>query len=94
MQTHNVDIKHLFNADQTGNNYRRFPCTTICKKEKVDETKGTKAAKDKDRLTSMVCTSSEGKKCPLAYVGKAARPHCFADISEDLKKHYTSNKTA
>ena len=48
--------------------------------------------KDKDRITCMVCTSSHGKKCPLAHVGKSKKPRCFDD--HGVPDHYTSNKTA
>ena len=33
--------------------------------------------KSKDRITLMICTSANGKKVPLAVVGKSKKPHCF-----------------
>ena len=33
--------------------------------------------KSKDRITLMICTSADGKKVPLAVVGKSKKPHCF-----------------
>ena len=92
MEAHGVDASRVFNADQTGLYYRRFPCTTICEALRTDVIKGTKAMKDKDRITVMVCTSSEGEKVPLAYVGKSNAPRCFRD--QHPVQHYTANKKA
>ena len=77
MEEHNVAEDCVFNADQTGLYFKRFPCTTIAEASKAVDLKGTKAMKDKDRITTMVCTSSTGKKVPMAYVGKSKNPFCF-----------------
>jgi hypothetical protein len=66
METHNVPASHVFNANQTGLYYRRFPCTTICQASRVQHVKGTKAMKDKDRITAMVCILSDGVNVLLA----------------------------
>lgn len=91
MDLHNIPKALVFNADQTALYYRRFPCTAICSKERASTTKGTKAMKDKDQITSMVCTSSEGIKCPVGYVGKSKNPRCF--LGQQLPR-YTANPTA
>ena len=92
MIEHNVSKEHVFNGDQTGLYFKRFPCTTICSKDRIDHVKGTKAMKSKDRITTMVCSSSGGVKCPLAFVGKTKNPRCFADV--ERPSHYTSNSKA
>ena len=74
---HGIPVEHIFNGDQTGLYYRKLPNRTFCNKEERKTMRGVKQMKDKDRLTIMVCTSAVGKKCPLAVVGKAARPRCF-----------------
>ena len=65
MTKFDVNEEYVFNADQTGNYYRRFSCTTICFKDRIKYIKGTKAMKNKDRSTSMVCTSTKGINTPL-----------------------------
>ena len=65
---HNVNTSCIFNADQAGLCYWRFPCTTICQQHmNKKEVKGAKAMKDKDRIAFMVCTSATGSKVPLAF---------------------------
>ena len=59
----------LYNADQTGLFYQKLPNSTYVK--------GCKQMTDKSRLTLMVCTAADGKKMPLAIVGKPKRPKCF-----------------
>ena len=57
---HDVKQEHIYNADQTGNYFKRIPCTTICSNSRSAYIKGTKVMKDK----------AKGAKCPLTYVGK------------------------
>ena len=59
-----------------------FRALQICSKDRIKYIKGTKAMKDKDRITSMVCTSVKGMKCPIAYVGRAKRPRCFSGAND------------
>ena len=94
MEKYNVTDEYIFNADQTALYYKRFPSSTVASKENVKDMKGTKAMKSKDRITQMVCTSSVGKKCPMAYVGTSKKPRCFVEASSDIMKRYTSNKCA
>ena len=93
MNEHDVDSSHVFNADQTGLYYRRFPCTTIVSADRKQFVKGTKAMKDKDRITAMVCTSSTGAKVPIAFVGKAKTPHCCFWDCPYLQNYTSNNKT-
>ena len=92
MDDNDVSPSCVFNADQTGLYFKRFPSTTICEEVKRREMKGTKSMKDKDRITAMVCTSSLGVKVPLAYVGKSNNPRCFS--GKVRPSHYTYNKKA
>ena len=92
MDDHDVDPAHVFNADQTGLYYRRFPCTTIVSADRKQYVKGTKAMKDKSRITAMVCTASTGPKVPIAFVGRAKNPRCFA--GKTRPQFYTHNKKA
>ena len=85
----------VFNADQSPLYFMRFPCTTIIAKEQSNYIKGKNSMKSKDRITEMVCKSSSGKKCPMAYVGKSKQAKCFINAYNSKFNHrYTSNKTA
>ena len=93
IQEHNVREEHVFNADQSALYSKGSPCTTICAKDRCPFITGTKAMKSNALITKMVCTSTSlGKKCPMAYVGKARNPRCFVNVTADLKRRYTSNK--
>ena len=35
--------------------------------------------KDKERITKMGCTSSDGEKVPMAFFGKGTIPCCFTE---------------
>ena len=47
--------------------------------------------KDKDRITAMVCTSSDGVKCPIGWVGKSKNPRCFTNQNV---QNYIANEKA
>jgi len=94
MQKCNITENYVFNADQTALYYKRFPSTTVSSKDNAKDLKGTKAMKSKNRITQMVCTSSVGKKCPVAYVGTSKKPRYFVEANRDTMERYTSNKCA
>ena len=84
MTKFDVKEEHVSNADQTGNYYRRFPCTTICSKDRIKYIKGTKGMKDKDTITSMVCTSAKNIQCPIVYVGRSKCLQFFSSGTDDF----------
>lgn len=101
MEEHDIKLENVFNADQTGLFYRKFPnrmyVSNNSNHDKKDsrEQRGTKAMKDKDRITVMVATSATGTKLPLAFVGKSKTPKCFALRRAGGRKFfYTHQKKA
>jgi hypothetical protein len=50
--------------------------------------------KDKSRLTEYMCTSADGKKVPLAFIGKSKRPRCFRNNPVLKVAHYFNHKNA
>ena len=84
----------LYNADQTGLFYRKLPNMMYFKEKEAKKARGCKEMKAKDRLTLMVCMAANGDKCPLALVGKSARPHCFRLITGEPLIPYTHQDNA
>ena len=94
MEEHVVGEQLVFNTDQSALYFKRFPCTTIIAKYQSNYVKVTKSVKSKDRITEMVCKYINGKKFPMAYVGKSKQPKCFKNADGNGSNHrYTSNKT-
>jgi hypothetical protein len=78
LRDHNIRPECLYNADQTGLFFNNKMLNRMyIEREHHKEFKGVKAMKSKDRITLMVFTSCNGKKVPLAVVGKANQPTCF-----------------
>ena len=67
----------VYNADQTGLFYTKLPNRPYVPIDNRKYYKGAKQMKSKDRITSMICTSADGKRVTLAVVGKSKKPYCF-----------------
>lgn len=94
-QKHNIQLQHLYNADQTGLFYRKLPNRMFLKKEAAKTARGCKQMKSKERLTLMVCTAANGDKIPLSLVGKTAEPRCFRLLEGKRPPlPYTNQKSA
>ena len=80
----------VWNCDEFALYYRMSPKSTVGYRPIW----GRK--KDKTRVTFLACTNSTGtEKFPLYVVGRAAKPHCFRNISiEDLGVVYAHSKKA
>lgn len=78
MESLNISLERVFNADQTGLFYQKLPNRIYCDRNKSEETRGSKIMHEKARLTLMVCVSAVGEKVPLALVGNAKCPNCFS----------------
>jgi hypothetical protein len=89
----NVSKSCVFNADQAGLCYQRFPQTTIWIQHRKNKIKGNKGMKDKDCITFILCTSATGSKVPMAFVGKSKNPRCFK-MKKTHVRHYTNNPKA
>ena len=68
----------LYNADQTGLFYQKLPNWLYVSKDEKSKFAGVTQIKDKTRITVMVCTATNGKKVPLAVIGKPENPVCFS----------------
>ena len=90
----NIKREHLYNADQTGLFYNKMPNRMYLNSNRRKLVKGVKQMKSKDRVTLMVCTSADGQKQPLAVIGKAMKPHCFALCDNKPPLPYKSQKNA
>ena len=82
MDVNKVSLNRVWNADQSGLYYQKFPNRMYCLPEERSTIRGVKQMKDKTRITLMICTSASGDKIPLAVVGKSARPQCW-DLCHD-----------
>jgi DDE superfamily endonuclease/Tc5 transposase DNA-binding domain len=94
MEEHGIPRARIYNGDQTGLFFQKLPNTMYCKAEERSTIKGVKAMKDKNRVTTMVCTSAEGDKVPLALVGTAKRPYCFDMCNGVPPMAYTAQSNA
>jgi len=81
----------IFNADETGLNYRGYADRGRCLKE--DELSGGKKAKD--RISVLFCVNVTGtEKCKLLVISKSKHPQCFPREVSTLPVPYESNKNA
>lgn len=84
------NINDIWNADETGLNYRLAPCKTIAH----EQMSGRK--KDKVRLTYLLCANADGtEQFPLMVIGKAKKPRCFRQkTGQELGFDYWNNTKA
>lgn len=83
----------IYNADETGLNYKMLPTKTLASKLD-DAARGHK--KNKERVTVLVCSNASGThKLPLVLIGKSANPRALKNIKRSaLPLHYASQKSA
>jgi hypothetical protein len=93
MEKFDITLDRLYNADQTGLFYNKFPNRLYIDKDQQDY-RGIKQMKSKDRVTLMVATSASGKKVPLFMVGKSKNPECFKLCGGVLPMAYTHQPNA
>lgn len=84
---------HVYNADETGLNWRQLPTCTYATNEEASAP-GRKLRKE--RLTVMPCTNASGShKLKLMVVGKSKKPRPFKNLKmEDLPVVYKSQSRA
>uniref|UniRef100_A0A2S2QI26 Jerky-like n=1 Tax=Sipha flava TaxID=143950 RepID=A0A2S2QI26_9HEMI len=83
----------IFNADETGLNYKMLPKKTLA--SKLDSVaKGYKVKKE--RVTLLPCSNASGDlKFPLLVIGKSVKPRAFKNVNMSaLPAQYTSQKSA
>lgn len=81
----------VFNADETGLNFRKMPTKTLSAKSE-SEAAGLKC--QKERVTVMACSNASGScKLPLVLIGKSAKPRAIKNLT-NLPVSYKSQKSA
>lgn len=81
----------IFNADETGLNFKMMPKKSLG--EKSFRVSGIK--QNKDRLTVMTCANADGScKLPLVVIGKSAKPRAIKNCLDNLPVYYTHQKKA
>eukprot|EP00171_Calliarthron_tuberculosum_P001838 IDg1838t1 len=90
--------EHVYNEDETGFVYQCLPnITYLAPDETKKEARGSKAMRQKERITLATCTNADGSHVlPPFIIGKSKKPVCFAlsKKEDQLEKYYMSNKTA
>ncbi len=86
-------LDQIFNADETGLNYKMLPDTTLALPTERSAL-GTKKAKE--RVTIMTCSNASGSfRLPLMLIGKSAKPRALKNIDrQSLPVYYTNQKSA
>lgn len=83
----------VYNADETGLNYKALPTKTLAS---FCENFAPGYKMQKQRVTLMMCANANGThRLPLLVLGSAKRPHCYKGISMDaLPVTYRNQKKA
>ncbi|GAB0086706.1 LOW QUALITY PROTEIN: jerky protein homolog-like [Sergentomyia squamirostris] len=85
--------EQLYNADETGLNYRKLPNKTLVEKARKSAP-GFKI--NKERVSVLACANATGShKMPLFVIGKAAKPRAFRNVdNSDLPVKYGSQNSS
>lgn len=88
----NLTIDQVFNADETGVNWKMLPKSTLsARSEKAPS--GLKGYKD--RITVMACANASGTiQLPLVVIGKYANPRALKGKKDHLPVSYKSQRSA
>lgn len=86
-------LDQIFNADETGLNYKMLPTQTLAFKT---ETSAPGAKMSKERVTVLNCANASGTfRLPLMVIGKAAKPRALKNIDmKTLPVYYRNQKNA
>lgn len=89
----NFSPQQIYNADETGLNFRALPKKSLVSGEEASAP-GFKMSKD--RVTLMACSNAAGNhKLPLMVIGKAAKPRAFKNVQmNSLPVFYRNQKKA
>ncbi|XP_044014026.1 jerky protein homolog-like [Aphidius gifuensis] len=94
IQDQGLTADQVFNADETGVNYRQMPRRSLAVKEEVG-TSGFKIQKERiTAMAAMMCNASGTIKLPLVVIGKYAKPRAIKDHLNNLPVSYKSQKSA
>lgn len=86
-------MDQIFNADETGLNYKMLPDKTLASKSEK-EAPGAKMSKE--RVTVMTCANASGSfRLPLMIIGKSAKPRALQHMDfNSLPVFYKNQKSA
>ena len=78
MQKEGYTRDDVYNADETGINWRALPKKSLAARKEATAP-GFKTSKE--RITAMVCANASGNHIlPLLVIGKAKKPRCFKNV--------------
>lgn len=89
----NYSPQQIYNADETGLNFKSLPSKSLAAKEELTAP-GFKMSKE--RVTVLACCNAAGThKLPLMVIGKSAKPRAFKNINVNaLPVYYRNSKKA
>ncbi|XP_053968717.1 jerky protein homolog-like [Anastrepha ludens] len=86
----NYDPEFVFNADETGLNWKALPRKTLASKR---ETSAPGHKVSKDRVTVLTCANSTGNhRLPLLLIGKSKNPRAFKNVKKLPVVYKNQNK--
>jgi len=89
------DPEQIYNMDETGLYFRCLPNRAYVSAGNRRRARGSKAMKDKDRVTLVLAVNATGShKIPVAVIGKAAVAVCFKPPRAPCPLPYFSQKSA
>ena len=78
LMSENYTLDYVYNADETGLNWRTLPPKSLASKRERSAP-GYKVSKE--RVTIMVCANASGThRLPLLMIGKSKKPRCFKNV--------------
>jgi len=85
----------FYNMDETGSLYRCLPSRSYVPRSDRRHARGTKAMRNMERFTLVLCTNATGThKLPVAMIGQAENPMCFRGEGNACPLPYFNQKRA
>ena len=95
VQLEAFDPEQIYNMDETGLYFRCLPNRAYVSAGSRRRARGSKAMKNKDRVTLVLAVNATGShKIPVAVIGKAAVPLCFKSPRAPCPLPYFSQQSA
>lgn len=93
IETKNLTLEQIYNADETGLYWRCLPCKTLAAQR---ETSAPGVKPSKERITVLCCANASGThRLNLSVIGKSKKPQCFKNTQpEDIPADYYNQTSA